>query len=177
MGALRYRDGGVTVTLSGDLLTGVDAAIRRAMGGALEVMETEAEAVARKARAAWYGADGVTRRTGKSGDIQPITTIDAAKQEVRVGVGSTDTRTAGRKPVWVFVHRPAPTSAIQVEVGRAEYFATPDALKARYPFVWKPNPGASDGKNLMAVYIRAPIKAALPAVAAAVGKLVTARLG
>jgi hypothetical protein len=89
----RYTDGAVTVTLSGELEAFVRKAADAATGGCLAIMEREAQAIAGEARNRWYGPTGVTRITGKGGDIVATTTVDTGKKEVRVSVGSTDTRT------------------------------------------------------------------------------------
>jgi hypothetical protein len=93
MGVTRYTEGGVTVTLDGADEVMVRQLLEGALGGCLAVMEREAEAVALAARREWYGPTGVTRITGKGGDIVALTTVDTAKDEVRVSVGSTDDRT------------------------------------------------------------------------------------
>jgi len=89
----RYTDGPVTVTLSGELETFVRQALEASAAGCVAVMEREAEAIATNARNEWYGPSGVSRETGKGGDIVAMTTVDVGKGEVRVSVGSTDTRT------------------------------------------------------------------------------------
>lgn len=93
MGVTRYTDGGVTVTLSGELEAFVRRALEASAGEVVAIMEREAESIAATARAEWYGPTGVTRLTGKGGDIVAVTTVDTGKGEVRVTVGSTDTRT------------------------------------------------------------------------------------
>lgn len=93
MAVTRYTEGGVTVTLSGELEAFVRKAADAATGGCLAIMEREAQAIADEARRVWYSPTGVTRVTGKGGDIVAITTVDNGKGEVRVSVGSTDTRT------------------------------------------------------------------------------------
>lgn len=93
MPVTRYTDGGVTVTLNGDLEAFVRKALEASVGGCLAIMEKEAETIAAAARRDWYSPTGVTRVTGKGGDIVALTTVDTAKGEVRVSVGSTDTRT------------------------------------------------------------------------------------
>jgi hypothetical protein len=109
----------------------------RIMGAALRTMEREAEVVAEEARREWYGPNGVTRETGKSGDIQVVTTVDLNRSEVVVSLGSTDdrrvvaTRKRSRtgdtvqvgKPVVVYVHQPWGTSLQPKEVSRDEWFA------------------------------------------------------
>lgn len=104
---VRVKSGGVTATITGMESATVRAIMGRAMGGALRAMEDRAEALAAEARREWYGPSGVERETGKSGDIQVVTTADLDRGEVRVSIGSADDRKAGKggKPVAVFVHR------------------------------------------------------------------------
>lgn len=143
---VRVRSGGVTATLTGIDASTVRAIMGRAMGGALRVMESRAEELAAEARREWYGPNGVNRETGKSGDIQVVTTADLDRGEVRVGIGSTDDRTvqsyksgnraransaqAARRrteggwalPVAVFVHQPSPNKLGAKAVDRDEWF-------------------------------------------------------
>lgn len=105
MAVTRISSGSATVVLDAPDAAWVREAVSRAMGGALRALEAEAERVAADARREWYGPNGVERETGRSGDIQVVTTVDTAASEVRVGIGSADTRKAGGKPVPVYVHR------------------------------------------------------------------------
>jgi len=122
---VRVKSGSVTATISGMEGATVRRIVARAMGGALEVMESEAETLAAEARREWYGPNGVERETGKSGDIQVVTTIDLNRSEVRVSIGSTDDRKAGKtnKPVPVFVHQPWGTSLTPRRVSQPEWGA------------------------------------------------------
>lgn len=133
---VRVRSGGVTATITGIESATIRAMIGRAMGGALKVMEDRAEELAADARREWYGPNGVNRETGKSGDIQVVTTADLDRGEVRVSIGSTDDRKviAQRqrkrtgdsvpvgKPVPVYVHQPWKTSLHPKAVDRVEWF-------------------------------------------------------
>lgn len=122
---VRVKSGNVTATITGIDSATVRAIVGRAMGGALRTMEAEAETLAAAARREWYGPNGVERETGKSGDIQVVTTIDLNRSEVRVGIGSTDDRKAGKtnKPVVVFVHQPWGTSLTHRRVSQPEWGA------------------------------------------------------
>jgi hypothetical protein len=108
MSTLRYSDGMATVTLDGALEAFVRSALSTVERSALAVMEEHADELAATARREWYGPAGVDRETGKSGDIQVVTTVDGARGIVRVSIGSTDTRKAGKtsKPLAAFVHQP-----------------------------------------------------------------------
>jgi hypothetical protein len=132
----RYRDGGATVTLTGDLEAWAERAIRGAAGDAVDVVRAELQTVANAAEAKWYGPQGVRRQTGRSGDMDVVTTIDAGRGIIRVSVGSTDTRTVGKRgaPLAAFVHRAKSTKTLLPE------------------FVFKPG--------------KAAIKAAIPRIAA-----------
>ncbi len=183
MGVTRYRDGNATVTLDGGLDNLVRNLLTAAQTESLRIMEQAAQGVADEARREWYGSSGVTRDTGQSGDIDVVTTFDAARDEVRVSVGSTDTRTAGRgnKPVAVYIHRPGRTSTIEKEVDREEFFKTPESLRVGYLkgkwIVKRANPKASDGKRLLPEYILKPMKAKVSAIAPDIARLIAKKVG
>ena len=122
---MRYSDGMATVTLDGALEAFVRSALSTVERAALAVMEDHAAELAATARREWYGPSGVDRETGKSGDIQVVTTVDAARGVVRVSIGSTDTRKAGKtsKPLAAFVHQPWGSSLRAKAVTREEWFA------------------------------------------------------
>lgn len=129
MPVTRHRVGGVTSVLHGDLEGYVRRAAEAAAGGALEVMERAAGEVRTNSRADWYRL--VERETGKSGDIDVVTTVDTDRSRVVVTVGSTDERTAGKagKPLVVFVRSPAADSLVPVVVDRRTWYATAEALR------------------------------------------------
>ena len=122
---MRYSDGMATVTLDGALEAFVRSALSTVERSALAVMEDHAAELAATARREWYGPSGVDRETGKSGDIQVVTTVNAARGIVRVSIGSTDTRKAGKtsKPLAAFVHQPWGSSLRAKAVTREEWFA------------------------------------------------------
>ena len=171
---LRYREGDVTVTLDGQLEAWVRSALTKSAGAVVKEMEAEAQKVADQAKADWYGARGVTRRTGQSGDIRVVTTVTPT--EVRVGIGSTDVRQARGRFVAVYVRRPAALSLIRKEVDNDTWWATPKEMRANYrprragkenpadpagsgPYIYELNPLASDGKKLMEEFVRKPMQA------------------
>ena len=178
----RYTDGEVTVTLDDGLNRLVRSVLSAAETEIVRVLETGAEEVAQEARASWYSTTGVTRKTGASGDIQVVTTFDSAKGEVKVSVGSTDKRQAGKSGtvVPVFVHRPTATSVVDTEVSSREFYATPKPLrffdeKTKRFFVQKSNPKASDVKQLLPVLVRAPMQAKVKSLLPELGEAIAAK--
>lgn len=183
----RYKDGDAQVVLHGDLEKFARQILTAAQTATIAKMEEEAEKIASEARSAWYSQ--VKRRTGKTGDIQVYTTIDASQGVVKVSIGSSDTRLAGKKPAWVLVKRPGPGSLIKQQVTVEEYWATPAALRGNFrprkanekkgwpadngtgPYIYVLNPLASDGKNLATELVRKPamqkIKELAPLIVAA----------
>ncbi|NBV19947.1 hypothetical protein [Janthinobacterium sp.] len=183
MPVTRYTNGAVTVTLD----DGIDQFVRSMLSAAetesLAVLEAEAEAIAAQARREWYGPDGVTRRTGKSGDIVAVSTFDTVAGEVRVTVGSTDTRTERGKPVAALVHRPTATSKIirpakqaDFDAGRAQHSPPGQKLK-NHGIVVESNPKASDGKQLMVEFVRRPVTRRLRALIPKLGQAIALKAG
>lgn len=193
MTTTRFTDGDVIVTLDLDTAAIVRQAANAASGGLVEVLEAELGAAASEASAAWYGQEGVTRRTGSSGDIEVVTTV--GENEVRVSMGSTDLRKA------IYVHRPGATSMIAVEIAEGEYQRVKVAqhkagkaallinaegvfhakhaqkdrgIEANHFYKLAPNLKASDGKHLLPELIRKPAKvridAAMPRIQAAIAR-------
>lgn len=144
MASTRYKDGDVTVTLTGDLEQQMRELVARAMGGALEIMEGAANKVAADARAEWYGSRGVRLITGQTGDIRTVTTIDVSRSVVRVAVGSTDTEGSAKQPRVVFVHSPGPMGRKLVSVSVERWRETP--RYARGPFSIENVPAAFRAK-------------------------------
>jgi hypothetical protein len=190
-GVLRYREGNVTVTLDGGLAAAVRKALDAAAGETIRLMEAEAQAVADAARQAWYGSQGVTRKTGQSGDIRIVTTV--TPNEVRVGVGSTDARVSGGRMVAIYVRRPGRLSVIRKQVTRDEWWSTPEAMRANYrprragkdnpadpagsgPYIYVPNPLASDGRQLMQELVRKPMTARMKVLPTALRDAILARV-
>lgn len=182
MAVIRWREGAVSASITMDQQVFLRAAVSKITGGLLEALEAEAEKVAAHARQEWYGPNGVREVTGKSGDIQVVTTV--SEHEVRVSVGSTDTRRVqtkrrdGRefagKPVVVYVHRPGPLAMRRVEVTRERWFrALRDGRRVfRAPlegegsddagrgwFLLESDPRANDGKFLLTELVRKPVLA------------------
>ena len=125
------------------------------------------------------------KRTGKSGAIDRVTTLDSGRSEVRVSVGSTDTRqdSKGKGIVPYFVRRPGPLSTIRKVVTPEEWWAwkkagKPVAPKLRGQPPWQievPNPEASDGKYLVVELIRKPVAARLREITPELGRAIAAR--
>ena len=137
-----WKEGGASVTLSGDLAAWAERAMRDATGGAIDLLTATLQPIATSASNEWYGPQGVQKVTGQSGRIEVVSTVDVAKGVVRVSVGSTDTRTAskgtrfktttgedrqrqGGAPVPAFVHRPYASTTQRKAVTREQFFNAP----------------------------------------------------
>lgn len=182
---MRIRQGKATVTLTGDLQAWAERAVRAATRGAVDVLERDLDAVRVTAEAEWYGANGVNRVTGLSGDMAVVTTIDMGKNQVIVSIGSTDDRRQGAVPVPSFVHRAARNATRAKVVTAAEFWSTPKILRigrARHDqprehikagdwMIRVHSDRASDGKKLLPLFVNGPakraIKLAAPGIAAA----------
>lgn len=195
-GSLRYSDGSVTVSLDGSEM---EAIVRRALdaagGETLRMMEAAAEEVAANARSDWYApGTGVTRKTGKSGDVQVVTTV--SDTEVRVSVGSTDAEMVGSKPRAVLIHRPGRLSTRLVEITDAEYRRAKEqggipakmvfrsrrddpkkGVKKGLCYRSEHNPLASDGKFLVPALIRSPMSIKVKAIAPELARAIIKRAG
>jgi len=167
---INYTEGGVTVGLGGALESLVLRAVDAAQDQTVRELRAAADEVAASARAQWYGSEGVERRTGLSGDIRAALTVDATAGTIRVSVGSTDKRLADNgKPVPVYVHRPTATSTVLVDAPTTKaYFDAPVALRGpwrllpsgkKWPQLYTANPGARDGKSLLPLFVRSPMRA------------------
>ena len=188
-----WREGGVSVRMSGDLLAWADAAILDATNGASAEVAAILEPVAAQARAEWYGPQGVVKRTGLSGQIDVITTANLDKGIVTVSIGSTDTRQAGKTRALVpsFVHRPGRTARELKSVTREEFFRTSPSLRVGVARVAKPaqgikpgdwvirvlSPRASDGKTLLPIYVNKPAKDAVGAKTIQIGATMARNMG
>jgi hypothetical protein len=184
MSVTRYNDGNVTVTLDGALEAFVRKALDAAAGETVRIMEAAASEVADKARADWYNpAVGVTKGTGKSGDIQVVTTV--SPDEVRVSVGSTDTTLIAGKPRAVLIHRRGRLSLDPKLVSRDEWWKWKKAGKP----VGKPGSTgddwtilvpsnlASDGKYLVAELVRKPMRAQIKVITPELAKALSTKIG
>lgn len=183
----RFTDGAVTVTLDGGLEEFVRRAIDAVAGETVRILEGAAEEVAAKARADWYAPQtGVRRLTGRTGDVQVVTTI--SETEVRVSVGSTDKAA-------IYVHRPGRLSTRATEITADDYAATKrkGGLQATLVFHARQankaagieagrfyrrthNTLASDGKYLLPVLIRAPMKAKVKDITPELGRAIAERM-
>jgi hypothetical protein len=188
-----YKEGAASIVLSGDLAAWAEQAIRDATGGAVNLLTATLQPVADTASAGWYGPGNVQRVTGQSGRIEVISTIDANKGVVRVSVGSTDTRIAGKKgaPVPAFVHRPyAATTALKA-VTREQFFAAPPSTRVGVAkkdndsipvkkgdwMIRVVSPLASDGKTLLPIYVNRPGKAAVQGKLTELGAAMASNMG
>lgn len=201
----RWREGGVTVTLTGDLEAWAERAIKAALGGAVEVVQAELETVARDAEAAWYGSQGVQRVTGKSGDMAVVTVLDIDRGRVLVSVGSTDDRVSSKgtkyhradgtaaqrqagAPIPSFVHRPTSLASTFQVVSHKEFFDAPKSTRIGRARKAQPgiavgdylvrvsSPRASDGKKLLPLFVNAPGKRALKLAVPALARIMAERI-
>lgn len=188
-----WKEGGASVTLSGDLDAWATQAMRDATGGAIDILTETLQPIASTASAGWYGAQGVQRVTGQSGRIEVVSTIDVAKGVVRVSVGSTDTRVAGKKnaPVPAFVHRPYAATTELKAVTREQFFAAPKSTRvgvAKKDWDFLPvkkgdwvirvvTPRASDGKTLLPIYVNRPGKEAVQGKLTELGAAMAVNMG
>jgi hypothetical protein len=160
-------DGVKVVVLTGELEAWVRRAALEASAGTLEILEAEGAALALEAERQWY--QDVHERTGRSGRIDTSTTISPT--EVRVTIGSTDTRRAGGKPLPVYIHRPGPFSQKSRRATAAE--AAQQLAAGMSPkrawWVRYDNPKAGDGKYLVPELLVRPTRKRL--------KIISARLG
>ena len=202
MSTFRVRDGGVTATITGPDRAALEAIVGRMGGALLARMQAMADRVATDAEGAWYGPpEGVRRETGLSGQIEVVTTVDRGRAEVRVGVGSTDTRVVknakGRSaPVVVYIHRAGRNALELVEVTREEHFAAPKSLQFGFArrekdgrfvhakrgqhglpggkwWVFRHSSGASDGARLYDALLRRPFRLAIKAGLSDMAKALT----
>ena len=188
-----WKEGGASVTLSGDLDAWATQAMRDATGGAIDILTETLQPIASTASASWYSANGVQKVTGQSGRIEVVRTVDVAKGVVRVSVGSTDTRTAGKKgaPLPAFVHRPyAATTALKA-VTREQFFAAPKSTRVGVAkkdndsigvkkgdwMIRVVSPKASDGKTLLPIYVNRPGKEAVDGKLTEFGIVMAANMG
>jgi hypothetical protein len=188
-----WREGGASVVLSGDLEAWAEQAMRDATGGAVDILTETLQPVATTASAGWYGPGNVQRVTGQSGRIEVVSTIDANKGVVRVSIGSTDTRVAGKKnaPLPVFVHRPYAATTELKAVTREQFFAAPkstrvgvarkdnDAIKVKKGdwMIRVVSSRASDGKTLLPIYVNRPGKAAVQGKLTELGAAMASNMG
>jgi len=143
MGALRYTSGGATITLTGDLEAKMRQRVVNAEHSIAAALVSALEPIAATARAEWYGPRGVRERTGVSGDVSVVTTIDAGKAEVRVAIGSAATGGANGKPRAVYVHSPGALSTTLKAVDADTYWRSPKSIQFAFarPKGWKDDLG------------------------------------
>ena len=188
-----WREGGASVTLTGDLEAWAIQSMRDATGGAIDILTETLQPIATTASAGWYGAQGVQKVTGQSGRIEVVSTVDVAKGVVRVSVGSTDTRVAGKKnaPVPAFVHRPYAATTELKAVTREQFFAAPKSTRVGVAKKDNDSIGvkkgdwmirvvssrASDGKTLLPIYVNRPGKEAIQGKLTELGAAMAAQMG
>lgn len=181
----RYTEGGVTVTLDDGLERFIRAALDAATTETVRILEAAAEEELVRAEAAWYDpSTGVTRQTGRSGQLEVVTTISA--DEVRVSLQSTDTSRVGGKPRAALIRRPARLSLVEELVTQGEWWEWKrggkpvgrrgSAGKSDWSIL-VPNPNASDGRQLVSELIRKPMKARVKAILPAIGRAIALKAG
>lgn len=143
MGALKFTSGGATITLTGDLDAKMRARFTRAERQMIDVLEAALEPIAANARAEWYGPRGVRERTGVSGQIDVVTTINAGKAEARVAIGSRATDMVGSKPRVVYIRSPGALSTTLKAVDADTYWRSPKSIQFAFhrPKGWKDDAG------------------------------------
>lgn len=187
--SLRISDGPMSVTLD----EGVERFVRSLMDAAttesVRVLEEVAAEVKATAEADWYGSNGVTRRTGKSGALA-ITTDIRGDDSIIVKVGSTDLAKAK------YVHRPGVFAMTAVEATQAQYSEAKrkgGAMADSYFHARKsdktkgieagryyrnvPSQKASDGKYILQEFVVKPGKAKIAAAAKRIAAEVAAKAG
>lgn len=181
--ATRYRSGKVTITLDDGLEQWTRSLLDAAEAETVALLEAEAREVMEFARGRWY--QEVQRETGKSGDLETVTTF-GADGSVSVGIRSKDTRVRAGKPVAAMVHRPGPLSKERVQITRAEYADIKKQPKPRLQEAWKSREtgkyytmrdrlAKSDGAYLFVTLVRKPLFARIPKIAAQLGERIVAR--
>ena len=154
MGAIRITSGSATVTLTGDLAEKMAARVQRAGSGIVRTIQQEFEAIATVAEGEWYGPRGVQERTGRSGEINVVTSIDMVKGAATVSVGSAATEIVqltgtggsarrGNRPRAVFVHSPGILATTYRHVTPEQYWRTERDMQGYYhrPSSWRDDPG------------------------------------
>lgn len=180
MKVTRITDGPVTIRLDDGMDRLARALLSASETETVHVLEAAGAEVARTAEAQWY--EEVTRRTGKSGQMDVVTTFDTGRDRVVVSVGSSDTRTnrgGFRGPLAQYVHRPGPLSMRDRYVTRGEWWA---AKKRGLPVrVWGPpgnrtyvveehNPDAGDGGYLLPRLVVRPMQVRVRALLPEIGR-------
>jgi len=181
----RFREGNVTVTLDDGLDRLVRSVLTATQTETVRLLEASAGEQLVRAEADWYDPDtGVTRRTGRSGALEVVTTF--SDKEVRVSLQSTDTSRAGGKPRAAVIRRPGPLSLIDQQVTQGEWWEHRNAGKpvgrkgTAGGTDWTirvANPYASDGKNLLSELVRKPMQVRIRALTPALGRAIARKAG
>lgn len=163
------KSGAVTVTLSGELQARINHVINTAYAGVRDQLDGIGETLVTDAEAAWYTQ--VQRRTGATGDIEHEMRLSGTELQVAVKAEQTDKT--------YLVRRPGALSRVVRRSTDAEYSAAMSQYRrtGQLPKEWtemgvrfdagrptglrksKPNPLASDGKNMWQENVRKPGKA------------------
>ena len=149
MGAVKFTNGAVTTTLTGDLAKRMEERVRRASSGMVQIIEDALEPIAVAAASEWYGPRGVTPRTGVSGDVSVQTVVDVSRATAKVSVGSAATEVVAKnKARAYFVHSPSPLAIGYETVTPEQYWRTPKDLRGPFsrPPRWRDDPGEAPMK-------------------------------
>lgn len=177
-----FTSGSVTVSLDGALDAFVRDVLARTEGVIVKEMRAKAEDVAATARSRWYGPAGVKRVTGRSGDVQVVEKVDIDKGEIRISIGSTDTRLAvNGRPLPVYIHRPGRFATDLVVCSTREWYGAPksmrgpwlETLPTKTPQIFRPSEAASDGKFLLQEFVGKPGRALVKEMATRLAAQIT----
>jgi len=165
MGTISYTQGNVTIKLTGDLAERMRERVKAAGVGIEHAIEAAFDVVAAAAEAEWYGPRGVKSRTGMSGDIDVVSTVNASAGTVNVSIGSRGTKVVqltgaggskrtGNRPYAVFVRSASAVALVLQAVDHETYWRTLKNLRGPYhrPEGWVDEPGVPPQK-FPAVYV------------------------
>lgn len=176
--------GAATVRVTTDIAGWADYAIKSMQDAATKATIAALEPVAATAEAEWYGANGVQKVTGLSGQFAVVVAENAGKHGTLISVGSTDGRIAGKKniPVPKFVHRPGKLATDLKVVTREEFFKAPKMTRLGRAKFARPGVAvgdylilihsdrARDGKTLLPIFVNGPGKLAIKAAVPGIGR-------
>ena len=173
-----------SVNVTTDIAGWVDRAAKSMTEAAIDDTRAALLPVAASAEAEWYGANGVQKVTGLSGQFAIVAVEQAANHAALISIGSTDGRIEGKKGLNVarFVHRPGPLATKLKVVTRAEFWDAPKMTRLGRAKIARPGVAvgdylilvhsdrARDGKTLLPIFVNGPGKAAIKAAVPAIGR-------
>lgn len=194
MAVYRVSAEGVEIVITDDLDERMRAIFETMVRAASAEVIDAFEPVATRARAEWYGPNGVKRRTGASGDVIVTAAIATDLSSVTVAVGSTDTKIVkganGRaRPRATAIHRPGVFARERVELTKDEYFRRwrlnkegkqkstvwQDKKTGKY-YGYAPAQNAGDGAYLLPKLVNVPARAALKAINIKIGRRIASAI-